>query len=798
MPALDDPVLGTVEVFDPPPSRRRFAAGDVLRLLAGVALVVLGTVLVDLARSTVEGIESDVIEAFERLPGGIERTLLDVAQVATSLVPLVAFVVLLVRRRWKVAVLLLLVALLATVAMAAAAMALGDRDLSDSLQLLPSGDSVVDATHAGSQEVATTTAIVTVAAPWLSRRWKQALWWSVAVLVLLRVLAVAYPAFDLIVAIGIGLTVGSLVLLVFGSPRNEPGPAELVTALRATGLRPRSVTRRDRPGTSLSYHVVEDDGSAYDITLRTPDEADADFLARTYRALRFRPSEVAAGYATLKRRMEHEALALTLAERGGVRAPRVVRLGTTSGGSAFLITQQPSTEPIGEDELRDPAVLHQLWREVGDLHAGGLAHRRLTLEAVSLDDDGEVWIDDFDQAETAPSAQDTARDVAELLVETAAVAGTDAAVDAAVDTLGSDAVAPSMRMLQPLALQPTTRARAQVSKGLMDRLRDRVSEVTAEPQPELEDLERVKPRTLLIIVVSTIAFYSLLPQLANLSQTVDAFGQAQPAWIVAAVAASAVTYLFAAISFSGAVPEPVPFAPNVRAQVAASFTSLVGPAGAGGFALTGRFLQRVGIGGSEAAASVAVNAVGGFAVHLVLLAVFVLWAGRTGITTFSLPDSTTILLGVAAVLALVGVLAAIGPVRQRVLVPVVEGARNGLAHIGQVFTNPIRVVALFGGSLGVSVVYIVAMACSLQAFGGGLGFAQVGAAYLVAVAVAAVAPTPGGLGVVESTMIAALTGFGLEAGVAISATLTFRLATFWLPILPGWLVLGWMQRNEEV
>jgi uncharacterized membrane protein YbhN (UPF0104 family) len=54
------------------------------------------------------------------------------------------------------------------------------------------------------------------------------------------------------------------------------------------------------------------------------------------------------------------------------------------------------------------------------------------------------------------------------------------------------------------------------------------------------------------------------------------------------------------------------------------------------------------------------------------------------------------------------------------------------------------------------------------------------------------------LGALESALIAALTGFGLSSGAAVSATLTFRLLTFWLPVLPGWFSLGWMQRNEEV
>ena len=321
---------------------------------------------------------------------------------------------------------------------------------------------------------------------------------------------------------------------------------------------------------------------------------------------------------------------------------------------------------------------------------------------------------------------------------------------------------------------------------------------TGEPGLGLEELERIKPRTLLIIVASTLAFYSLLPQLANLSDTVDAFGDARLRWIVAALAASAITYLFAAISFQGAVADPIPFAPNVRVQVAAAFTGLVGPGGAGGFALTARFLQRVGVGGPESAAAVAVKVVGGFAVHIGLLIGFVLWSGQSDIGGFALPDTTILLLVVAIVLALLGVLFAIGPVRERFFRPAWTNAKIGVAQIGQVFRRPGRVAALFGGAAGLSLTYVVALVCCIEAFGGGVTFAQAGAAYLVAVAIATFAPTPGGLGALESALIAGLTGFGLPDGIAVSSVLSFRLATFWLPVIPGWLALGWMQRNDEV
>ena len=119
-------------------------------------------------------------------------------------------------------------------------------------------------------------------------------------------------------------------------------------------------------------------------------------------------------------------------------------------------------------------------------------------------------------------------------------------------------------------------------------------------------------------------------------------------------------------------------------------------------------------------------------------------------------------------------------------------------QIGRVFRSPERVIALFGGSALLSLTYVGAVACSVRAFGGDLTFSQVGAAYLVAVAIAAIAPTPGNLGAIEAAMIAGLTGFGLADGIAVSATLTFRLATFWLPLLPGWMSMQVMQRRDEL
>jgi undecaprenyl-diphosphatase len=43
-----------------------------------------------------------------------------------------------------------------------------------------------------------------------------------------------------------------------------------------------------------------------------------------------------------------------------------------------------------------------------------------------------------------------------------------------------------------------------------------------------------------------------------------------------------------------------------------------------------------------------------------------------------------------------------------------------------------------------------------------------------------------------------LTGLGISSGAAVSAVLTYRLATYWLPVLPGWYSWRLLQRMDYV
>ncbi len=292
--------------------------------------------------------------------------------------------------------------------------------------------------------------------------------------------------------------------------------------------------------------------------------------------------------------------------------------------------------------------------------------------------------------------------------------------------------------------------------------------------------------------------YFLLPQLADLPAIVDNVQGASWWWVVPMLVASAGTYVGAAIGLLGAVPERLRLGPTLVAQVASSFASKLAPAGLGGMALNARFLQKQGVDQAVAVSSVGLDGAAGVAGHGILLVVFAVWAGGDAFGSIHLPDVTVFLL-VGAGILLVGAISLLIPytrtlVRERVL-PV---GRRALSAVGAVLRRPAKLALLLGGSMLVTMSYLVCVYLGIEAFGGGLAFATVGACYLLGSAVATAAPTPGGLGAMEAALIAAFVAAGLDNSVAVPAVFLFRLTTFWLPIVPGWASFAHLRRTGAI
>jgi undecaprenyl-diphosphatase len=781
------------------PSRYRHP-GDVLWLIAAglLLLVVLAASLV--AADALWGPDAAVVAGAE--PNTVVgRLLVGVVQVIAVLGLVLGVGALLWFRRFR-----LLASLLGT----AAAGAVGYAAL---VLLLSSGvPARVEASRAsagwlfgagfpGPAALAAGVAVTLAAGPWLSLSWRRAAWLFVGLSAVAELVAGVALPIELGLALAVGTVVGAGVLVALGAPDRRIDEEAIAEALGAAGLPVRSVRRADvETKGSWPFIVTLTDGDRRFVKALGRDQRHADLLYRGYRLARLRGVGDVPPASSLRQSVEHQALVGLVAERAAVRVPHFDRLAEASDGSVLLVMQLIDGRSLqdGPVEHVTDELLRGLWDQVRCMHGAGIAHRSLRSANVMVDDASRQWIVDFSFAELVATERQMALDRAELLASTAVLVGPDRAVAAAAAVLAGPDLAAAVPLLQPLPLSSATRRAIRGEPDLLDRTRAAAAAATSAPATELPHLQRVRLRTLLMITAAAGAFYFVLPQLAQVGSSWRVFLSADWAWVPLLIVLSAASYVASAVSVLGSVPQRLALMPTLLSQLASSFANRVSPANIGGMALNVRFLQKSGMDSGPAVAAVGLNSLTGGIVHVGLLVLFFVWAGSNLAGAFHLPSTSKLLLGLAVLAAIVGVLMVTRWGRRKVLRPVIGAVRSGARSLRQVARSPAKLALLVGGSAGVTLAYIGALATAVHTFGGTAALAGIGAVYLAGSVIAAAAPTPGGLGPLEAALIAGLTGIGVASGVAVSAVLTYRLATYWLPVLPGWLSLHLLQRWNYV
>ncbi|MFF5401876.1 lysylphosphatidylglycerol synthase domain-containing protein [Streptomyces misionensis] len=332
-------------------------------------------------------------------------------------------------------------------------------------------------------------------------------------------------------------------------------------------------------------------------------------------------------------------------------------------------------------------------------------------------------------------------------------------------------------------------------EDLLTQIRHQVLRIRPQAPVQPARLERVRPRTLISFIAGAIGAYFLLTQLTHI-QFGTLFAQAQWGWVVAAVLFSALSYVAAAMSLLGFVPERVPFPRTVAAQVAGSFVKIVAPAAVGGVALNTRFLQRAGVRPGLAVASVGASQLFGLGCHILMLLSFGYLTGTE--KTPSLSPSRTVIAGLLTVAVLVLVVTSVPFLRKFVVTRVRSLFAGVVPRMLDVLQRPQKLITGIGGMLLLTACFVMCLDASVRAFGDGsasLSIASVAVVFLAGNALGSAAPTPGGVGAVEASLTLGLIAFGLPKEVAAPAVLLFRLLTLWLPVLPGWLAFNQLTRK---
>jgi undecaprenyl-diphosphatase len=528
------------------------------------------------------------------------------------------------------------------------------------------------------------------------------------------------------------------------------------------------------------------------------------WLGRAWHLLAFREPGDDQTVLSPSQRVEHEAYGLLACQRAKVRVPNLVGTRTLDEEESLLLREWVDATPLSEltNEQVDDAVLADLWRQVAALHGLGAAHRSLRADHLAVDPSGNVWLFELAGARLDADPEEQHRDIAELCASLSETVEPARVVSSAASGLGQDALRGALVFLQPLALTPPTRRKLANHEPSLDTLRKEVAAAAGVDAGPVQAPLRVAARNLLPLVAGLFLINLLLPQVGHSTAFFNAARRANWSWLVAVGAATVLTYIMGTITALGAIRESLPFGRTFIVQSAAAFTNRLAPGGLGGMATNVRYFEAAGIPRAEAITSVGVRSAASFVVHLAGVGAIVPLLGASNIhLRFSgppLPDEWPYLV------AAVGVLAVIGLARWgRFLVLLVRRVGRRLdphlrvawAGLAGTVSRPVSALALFGGAAGSKAAYALALAASTQAFGIHLPLGAVTAVYLGGSAIGSLAPTPGGLGGVEAALVAGLTAAGAPAGPAVASVLTYRLITYWLPILPGALAFRSLRRS---
>ncbi len=455
---------------------------DLLRLVvAGLVLLAL-LVVEGLFGETLTAFAGDLLRGLDAIPQWIVDSIVLGTRILAVVVLGGGLVLTLLRGRWR---------MLATVSVAGLLAGLLFWLVDGVFDIEPGAPPVGVGVDAGALSdggfptaagLAVITAVLTAAAPWLSRRWRRAGWALVLGLVVTRVV-LSPLSFDSLQAAVIGWFVGSGALVLLGAPSRRPTAAAVGDGLARVGLElaslhPAGVDARG----STPYFGSTANGGAVFVKALGADERSADLLFRLYRRIQPRQFGDERPFSSLRRGVEHEALVALAAHTCDVRTPALLAFATAEPNGYVLAYEAipgRSLDRLEPSQVTDD-VLDGIWDLIARMHRHRIAHRDLRLANIFLDDARGVWLIDFGFSEMAATDLLLATDVAEALASSTLYVGVDRALRPVITRVDRATLARAGDRLRPWALSGATRAAYKARPGLLADVRTRLA---AGPRP---------------------------------------------------------------------------------------------------------------------------------------------------------------------------------------------------------------------------------------------------------------------------------------------------------------------------
>lgn len=791
-----------IPVDEPPEPRRIRRQPDLMRLLFESMMIIVVLALGKIGGQTTSGLESDIHSGVQLAPTFLLGSITVLTNITTAIIPVGLAVERLYRRDGK----------RVADAVIAAALAYGITSL---LNLWIESSYAPDwlltelTRHVNSGTtsplhiyIATVVAFLTVIGFNDRPTLRTFTWVCIGIYAVATLMSGDSALIGLFVTLLLGRAVAFGWRYACGVVNERPTGQMVVQMLIDVGVEPISCSWQGEHDDVRLYEVRCADGRRLDVTVLDRDRQAVGLIYRVYRRIRLRGPAQRRNLFSLRRTVDQEALISYALRDAGIRTPKLIAVRELSADAALLAYEQVHACQLGQlpKEKVTDELLERVWKTIKDLGRNQIAHRRLALDSILVDEHGDIWLSELRNGEVAAADLQQLLDIAETMTALALKAGPERTVRVGAQVLGEDRIGAALPMLQPVVLTRTTRTAVRKSKHLLQRLREQILELrpqaltTAEPVK----LERLSPKTLLTVGAACFAVYILLFELSTASRqglNLDyVLHHLSPVWLFVAVLASALTYVSAAMVLTGFIPEKLPVVHNLLVQVAAGFVSLVAPAAVGGVALNTRYMQKRGIATGPAVSAVGASQAVAFVIHIALIATFSFIAGQG----MEKSDSSTLVIAILLAIALlVMVTMTVAPLRHFAKTRLAPFFQDALPRLLDVAQSPRKLSIALGGTISLSLFNALCLWAAIHAVqpGNQISYATAAVVYLTAQTAGSFIPVPSGIGTVETAMTIALKAVGVDYGIAVLAVLLFRLLRTYLPAIPGYFTFTWLTKK---
>jgi uncharacterized protein (TIRG00374 family) len=652
-------------------------------------------------------------------------------------------------------------------------------------------------------------AVTTAALPYLARGLQVLVEIFIALVALASAVGGHGLPLNIVGSLVIGWGTTAVVRLAFGSPLGLPSADDVRRLLAEFGVRVDHLQPMpEQAWGAAKYEATEaapgDSSRRLAVAVYGRDAADARLLTKAGRFLLYRDSGPTLTLTRLQQ-VQREAFFTLRAGQAGVAVPELVEAGTAGPSKdAVLVYRLPSTISLagaGPDDVGDGA-LDDIYRQLLILRKARIAHGAISGDALLIDPAGQTAVlADFRNATGSASVDQLDQDLAGALAATAVTVGAERVGDAAARCLAPEVLAGALRHLHKPSLDPAIGRSLRGNSGLLDEVRQQATRSASIELPELAQPRRVSWPTLILVIGTLIGGWALIGVLIDVSKSFDTVIGADWLWVIIALVLAQLAYVASAVETLGSVSGSLPFGRALAVEVANAFSGLAGGAPAV-FATRVRFYQKQGYDATVALSSGAIMTVASWIATTVVFVVSLPFAWGSihlQATPESGGDSKLVWIILAVVVlagVVVGLALAVPRLRRLAAEKLRPRVRDVWGNLRQVASSPRKLVLLLGGALGRELLIAMALSVSLRAFGDHLRLPVIIVVIVLAAIVGGVAPSPGGMGVVEAGMILGLTAAGVSEADATAAVFIQRLFTSYLPPIWGWFTLVWLRKRD--